>query len=293
MLTRIAVLLFALGLALPVWADPEETVQWIYDSLAGLGPDEYKGLAYLSSPELRSQYFTDSLVAFFEAEDSYRSAGLPGCVAFTFDKPGPVFDAATAQRTLTLSSTYWPDRQDVTASFSNGGEIVRLTYKFLARDDVFKIDDIAGPGWRASRFVCTPRGAAQSDSGSDRSDDGGADPVAYTGGAAQYCYSGQGNALRLDVGEDGRAAFFLKSVQSTGHSCKASGEARWTGEGWRYDAMLESGHCVLEFLVTAGQGLRLADPGFECKPSLCGQRATLDGLVFARSEQIDCAYFRQ
>ncbi|MBL9059783.1 MAG: hypothetical protein JNK88_07150 [Mangrovicoccus sp.] len=35
--------------------------------------------------------------------------------------------------------------------------------------------------------------------------------------------------------------------------------------------------------------LQLADPDCGCKPTMCAQRAVIDGLVFARRSQVDCA----
>lgn len=281
-----ALLLGALCLAPPLRAaGPEDTVRWIYDSLAGLGPAETKGFSYLSAPEQRAQYLSQRMVTWFEADDTFRAQNVPGCLGHSADVPGPGFDAAEINRTLTLDTTYATDRQTVTASFRNGGEVVRITYSFLAEDGFWRIDDVAGPGWRLSRISCRPRGTK-----SPRAEPDETDNPPYTAGAAQYCYAAPDNTLRLDVAADGRAQFALKSLQSGGHSCVASGSAEWIGDGWLYRADLGGWSCRMEIVVTSDLGLRIADRNQDCKPALCGPRATLDGLNFPRGAQVDCAF---
>lgn len=289
-MTRILLALALALAALPARAGyPEDTVAWIYASLTGLGTE--KGLAYLSAPARRADYFSRRIVEFYEADESYTSQGQMGCIDFGLEVSGQDFNAAEIDRTLTISSEDRPGRRIVTASFSNFGEIVRIAYTFIEQDGFWRIDNIAGPGWRLSDMACEARGVAEAQrrEQATKKGDKPAGP-AYTAGAADYCYRTPGDVLRMSVADDGTAAFQLESVQPTGHKCAAEGNAAWTGDGWLYARRLAGGDCRMEILVTAEQGLRLTDGDASCKASLCGPSAKLDGLTFPRASQMDCAY---
>lgn len=286
---RLTVLaMFVTLLAAPLRAaGPEDTVRWIYDSLAGPGAGP-KGLAYLAAPDRRAQYFTARLTAWFEVDDTYRAENLPGCWPHMFDLPTAGADPAEIARTLTLSSTYAPDGQTVTASFSSGGKVARISYAFRAEDGFLRIDDITGPDWQVSRIACAPWGSTEAleDNGSSRPESGSV--PAYNGDAARYCYLAGGDRLRLEVEKDGSARLDLVSRQPTGQNCEARGAAQWTGQGWVLTPPQDAGDCRLEILLTPDRGLRLRDRDFTCKPWLCGPRAVLDGLVFGRGDQVNC-----
>lgn len=280
---RLLFLIPALLLAAPLRASsPEDTVRWIYESLASAGSGP-QGLAYLATPEQREQYFSARMVAWFRINDTYRVEKLPGCWPHMFDVPTADADPAEIARTLTLTSTYAPDRQTVTASFLSHGTLARITYEFVAEDGFLRIDDIAGPGWSVSRITCTPLGG-EPDSTSQ--DSGVA--ATYDAGSARFCYVTGEDRLQLRVQDDGSAELALVSRQSTGHKCEAQGKAGWTGRGWILEAGPGDSGCRLEILLTREQGLRLRDRDFSCKPYLCGPRAVLDGLVFERGDQVDC-----
>ena len=266
-------------------AGPEETVTWIYSSLPSLAAPEDKGLAYFRAPERRGDYFSRRMVAFLDANDSYRGDMMTACIDFALDIPGQDFDAAEIARTLTVTSTGDDARRAVTASFRNFGALVRMTYVFVVEDGFWRIDDIESPEWRLSDIPCTARGTAEAERIADAGDGG----VAYTGGEAAYCYRTAGDQLSLRVTDSGSAQFAFESVQANGHICSGEGEARWTGAGWVHEATLDGGFCRIEFLVTAEQGLRLTDRDWTCKPTLCGARAVIDGLTFPRASQVDCA----
>lgn len=50
---------------------PEETVRWIYQSMAQPGSGQMRGLGYLSSPEQRAHFFSRRFVQFLAANDSH------------------------------------------------------------------------------------------------------------------------------------------------------------------------------------------------------------------------------
>lgn len=271
----------------PVRAEgPEDTVSWIYTSLAALGPADTKGLTYLSAPANRSQYLSQRMVAFYDANDTYSEFQMLACVDYAFDVPGNDFNANEIAQSLTVTSTGDNQARSVTASFRNFGALYRVTYDFIAEEGYWKIDDITGPGYRVSQIDCKAKTALEAEiaQSAEKESQG----AAYPGEAARYCYMTGGDTLQLDVAADGRAQFDVESVQGNGHFCMARGEARWTGVGWVYEETLDGGPCRLEFLITATQGVRLTDADWSCKPSLCGARAALDGLTFDRASQVDC-----
>ncbi|MFC4669203.1 hypothetical protein ACFO5X_11605 [Seohaeicola nanhaiensis] len=291
MATRFLAMVLALCLAGPLHAQsgPEDMVRWIYRSLTGLGTD--KGLAYLSAPERREQYFSGRMVDYYAAEDSYASIGQMGCIDFGLEVGAQDFDAREIDRTLTVTSEERRGRRIVTASFSNFGQLTRIAYHFADQGGFWRIDDISGDGWRVSDLACDARGAAEADRKAKAAKKG--EPVAgpaYTAGAADYCYRSGLDVLRLSVAQDGGAVFDLESAQPAGHTCKAQGAAVWTGDGWVHSNAKSGGDCRLEILITSDQGLRLGDAERGCKAAYCGPTAVLEGLTFPRTSQIDCAY---
>ena len=251
------------------WAQtPEDTVRWIYTSLAQPGSADTKGLSYLASPEQRAQFLSRRMVAFYQANDSYGDDPAGACVDFGLEIPGNDFDISEILRTLSLTMTGDSARTSVIASFSTFGTPAQVVYDFIVEDGYWRIDDIAGPGWRVSQISCSPR----------------------PGGAVSgYCFSNGSDALRLDVAADGSAVFDLESWQANGHSCGAGGYARAMNGGWTYEDVLYGTPCRIDILVTPDQGLRLSDVGGACRRTLCGARAVIDGLIFPRSSQIDCS----
>ena len=253
---------------------PEETVRWIYASRLQPGPDQ--GLSYLSAPTRRRDYFTRRIVAFFDANDTYGDDLMMSCVDFSFDIPGQDFDAQEIIQTLAISSTGDTARQSVTASFTSFGQPAQITYDFIPEDGFWRIDDIAGPGFRVSQMPCQPKSGAGAGTRKE-------------GGGTGYCFQTESSTLRLDVAGDGRATFSLESFQGGGHACGAGGHARPIEGGWAYEESLDGRLCRIELLVTSDGGIRLTDKDWACKPMLCGHRAVLDGLSFPLAAQVNCA----
>lgn len=253
---------------------PEDTVRWIYSSRLQPGPDQ--GLAYLSAPQRRAEYFSRRMVAFYQANDSYGDDLMMACVDFSFDIPGQDFDAQEIMRTLAITSSGDAARHSVTASFSVFGKPAQITYDFIAEDGFWRIDDIAGPGFRVSQIPCQPKSGAGAG-------------TRKGGGGTGYCFQNRHSTLRLDVAGDGRAVFALESVQGGGHVCGAGGPAHPVQGGWVYEERFDGTLCRIELLVTPDGGMRLTDKDWACKPMLCGHRAVLDGLEFPLNTQVNCA----
>ncbi|MFV0512728.1 MAG: hypothetical protein ACK5MY_03685 [Jhaorihella sp.] len=276
-----AVLRFCLGVFIVAAAfarpglgqTPEEIVRWIYLSRAGAGAHGAQGLEYLSDPARRAQFFTQRMVAFLAANDSHGGDIATACLDFAPDIPGNDFDAGEIARTLVLSHAGGAGNQSVTATFTSFGQPARITYDFVAEDGFMRIDDIAGPGYRLSRIPCTARQAAA--------------PVPT--GSGEFCYDTGNSELRLRPAPDGSAAFTLESWQGGGHSCGAEGRARSIAGGWLWEESRYGRPCRLQIALTPDRGIRLGDPGHDCKMMFCGQRAVLDGLAFPPASQVDCA----
>jgi hypothetical protein len=269
----------ALGLllasVLPAAAQsPEEIVRWIYASTVQPQPTAARGLDYLSAPEQRGQYFSRRMVAFYDANDTYGDNLAEACLDFGFAIPGQDYDAAEILGSLAITAAPGADRTRVVARFTTFGQPAEIIYDFIPEDGFWKIDDIAGPGFRASQIPCTPKAASA------------AAP------ADAFCYQTDSSALRLILSGPGAPSFDVSSWQSNGHSCSAQGPVRAVEGGWVHEVDLSGRLCRLGIEITPDQGLRLSDPDFACKMWMCGQRASLDGLTFPRSSQVDCAQMR-
>lgn len=253
---------------------PEETVRWIYHSRLQGGPGP-SGYAYLAAPERRAQFLTRRMVAFHAANDSQRNATGVACVDFGADIPGQDFDPAEIVRTLRLDARGDDRARQVVARFFNFGRPAEITYFFIAEDGFWKIDDIAGPGWRMSQISCPPRSAPP--------------PSASGAPPRLFCFVTASDTMRLALREDGTASFSFDSFQEAGHSCGAEGIARPVPGGWRYEEDFSGRLCVLDIRVASDGGLTLSDVDHGCKLMLCGQRATIDGRAFPLASQVDCA----
>ncbi len=251
---------------------PEETVRWIYQSMAQPGSGQMRGLGYLSSPEQRAHFFSRRFVQFLAANDSHGGDPATACITYGLEIPGNDFDGAEILRTLSLSSETLEAGTSVTATFSTFGTPARVIYDFIVEDGFWKIDDIAGPGYRVSLIPCTPKAA-----------------VTAGAGASSYCYKARDDSLWLDLAPDGSAAFRFDSWQANGHHCGAQGRAVPIAGGWAYDENVAGTACHLEILLTRDQGLELTDRDGLCRQSMCGARAGINGLTFPRSGQVDCA----
>lgn len=245
---------------------PEEIVRWIYTSLSQPGPGESKGLAYLSGPAQRAQYFTRRMQGFYSANESYGDDLAASCVDFAFDIPGNDFDETEIARTLAVTSERSADRMTVIARFSNFGQPAAIAYDFAIEDGFWRIDDIAGPSWRISQIPCSPRTAA-----------------------TEFCFGTERDNFKLQPGADGVASFGLSSWQGNGHSCGVSGTATPTDGGWMFESSNDGQLCRLQFLRTPDGGIRLSDPESACKAYYCGARAALDGMSFEPANRADCA----
>ena len=278
MMVVLAMVLVSLWPAATKAQGPEQTVNWIYTSLTASGP---VGLSYLGARERRAQFLSRRLVAFYEANETYGNDLAAACVDFAFDVPGQDYDAAEIARTLTLSTTGDATRQTVTARFSNFGQPALVVYDFIAEDGFWKIDDIAGPGWRVSLIPCAPRAASAAPAAPAA--------TAPADGSAQYCYVRGDDTLRVDAAANGAARFEFFSVQANGHTCSARGKAQQVQGGWLFIDGTDANACRIGIMVTADGGLAISDPNWVCKPAYCGQRAVMDGLTFPPASRIDCA----
>ncbi|WP_116130784.1 hypothetical protein [Tropicimonas sp. IMCC34043] len=273
LITALAASLIATLSCLPARAQqtPEDLVGWIYLSLQQPGPPGAKGLAWLSAPAQRNQFFSRRMVDFFDANDSHGDDLAEACVDFAFDIPGNDFDEREIARTLSVTSGGDAAHQRVIARFTNFGTPASITYDFVPEDGVWRIDDITGPGWQVSRIPCTAARAAPAPS------------------ANGYCFRTENDTLRLEVGEDGIGLFEFDSWQGGGHSCSGGGVARPVEGGWLYQEDFYGQTCRLGIEPTPDGGIRLSDVGWGCKAALCGARAAIDGLTYPRASQIDCS----
>lgn len=256
---------------------PEALVRWIYASRLDTAPGA-KGFEYLAERTQRDQFLTPRLIAQIAANESYGDNLAEACWDFAFDIPGQDFNAREINTTLQLGTQGDDTRQSVTARFSNFGQPAEVTYLFLAVDGFWRIDDIAGPGWRVSQIPCQPKARRQTDA-----------PA-----AGAYCFATQNSQIRLLLDAKGNAEFQFDAFQTNGHHCGASGLAIAAPDigGWRYSSQKEGYDCQLEIRVTADQGIELKDPEWNCKAYMCGARAVIDGIAFSRQSQIDCAGLR-
>ncbi|WP_299676776.1 hypothetical protein [uncultured Roseobacter sp.] len=248
---------------------PDELIRWVYTSLASANPWAQQGLQYLSAPAQRTHYFTRRMVAFYEANESYGDDLARACVDFGFAVPGNDYDAAEISRTLQVSARTTPERITVEARFSSFGSPAQVTYEFAQEDGFWKIDDIAGEGFRVSQIPCSPKTAS-----------------AAAASADAFCYRRGDDTLRLDLTPGAPPQLQVSSWQANGHSCSGRMSGQEVAGGWDFP---RADGCRLQLRVTPEGGLQLADPDWLCKPGMCGQRAVLDGLNFPRSSQIDCA----
>jgi hypothetical protein len=255
---------------------PEEIVRWIYTSLSLPSEGQAKGLHYLTVPERRGTYLSQRLVRLYETDDLNSNFGddlMRACFERGFEIPGNDYEAAEIARTLTITTEHDAARQRITARFTNFGTPAQIHYDFLVEDGFWRIDDIGYPGWKLSDVTCEPRTAA----------------APAPSGQVGYCYRAGSDDFRLFVAADGRARFTLESWQGGGHLCSGAGSAYPTTGGWVFEQDFYGRLCRLQFQVTPGGGIRLSDPNHDCKMTMCGQRAVLDGLTYARTSQIDCA----
>ena len=247
---------------------PEEIVRWMYSSLSQPGAAETKGLAFLSAPAQRGQYFTTRMRDFYSSNESYGDDLALSCVDFAFDIPGQDFDEDEIARTLAVTSESNGDRMTVIARFTSFDAPAAIAYDFAIEDGFWRIDDIAGPSWRVSQIPCTPRSAA-----------------------TDLCFKTDGDNLKLQPGASGVARFGRSSWQGNGHSCGVSGTASPVDGGWMFERNIDGQLCRLQFLRTPEGGIQLSDPEWACKAHYCGARAALDGMRFAPANRADCATF--
>lgn len=265
----------------PVRADtPEALIQWIYTSLDQPVPAEQKSLPYIMSRAQRGQFFSERMVTLFDNNDTHGGDLASMCLGFPIAIPGQDFDRNEVIRTLQTQAAGDAERQRVVARFTNFSLPAEVTYDFIVENGRWVIDDIAGPGFRLSQVACQPKSAAQ------------APAPAPAPQVTSYCYQDSNQSLRLDVAPDGSATFDFLSFQANGHTCGGQGRAARVPSGWVYEDVLNGRNCKIEFTVTQEQGIRLSDPDWACKPTLCGQRAVIDGLTFTRETQVICSMMR-
>ena len=272
-------LIYAFGLlfvfAAPSEAQsPEDMIRWVYTSLTSNAPASQTGLEYMSSPAQRSNYFTRRMVAFYEANDSYGDDLAQACVDFGFSIPGQDYDATEIVRTLRVSSQPRSASNTVTADFTTFGQPARVVYELVPEDGYWKIDDIAGQGFRVSQIPCSAKPAASQ---------------AQPKQANAYCFQRGDDVLRLDASDDGSARLEFLSWQANGHTCSGRLAGQRDAEGWRFP---DAQGCLLQLRIAADGGVELKDVDWACKPFMCGQRAVVDGVSFPHSSRVDCAEWR-
>jgi hypothetical protein len=271
---RRSILILALVIA---WATPglaqtpEDVVRWIYASLVSDRPWNQQGVSFLRAPSQRGHFFTPRLVTLFEADDSYGDDMAQQCLPFDFAIPGNDFDAAEIVRTLQLNTRTIPGQISVTASFTTFGQPAQVVYDFAQVDGVWKIDDVAGAGFRLSEIDCQPKGSAAL---------AGSEP------ANSYCYARGDDALKVELLPANRARIEISSWQGGGHSCGGRMEGHQVVDGWHFPG--EQG-CFLRLRLGDEGSLNIIDPDWACKRTMCGQRAVLDGMQFPRDSQVACA----
>lgn len=249
---------------------PQDLVQWIYVSLSQPG---LHGVPYLSAPERRQQFFSDRLIRLFAANEFKDANHQPPCIGFGVDVSGQDYDAAEILRTLQIEAVNEGTRQIVHARFRNFGKPEIVSYEFAPVDGHWRIDDIAGQGWRLSEIPCDAANVA-----------------APSTELAGYCYVHDGGTLRIELDSTGAGLFDLEIWAATGHFCGIRGNLTPTTTGWLYQEQLSNGVlCRLELGVTRDQGVRINDPQHDCKSHYCGMKAAMDGTEFPRSSQVDCA----
>ena len=111
-------------------------------------------------------------------------------------------------------------------------------------------------------------------------------PVAINSGDVSGLYCAGDHAMALNETDQGDLRFMVSSAQS-GHHCQAEGTARRTAYGWRYEANMQGTdgeRCAIEF--SAAGSVRLStDAEARCQ-SVCGTRATLNGLTFPADARV-------
>ncbi len=100
-------------------------------------------------------------------------------------------------------------------------------------------------------------------------------------------YCTDNDSLALQEMENGDMRFMISSWQGRGQTCAGEGTARRTPYSWRYEADMRGGdseRCGLA--ISAGGAVRLStDSDARCQ-SLCGARATLNGLAFPQTSRV-------
>jgi hypothetical protein len=111
-------------------------------------------------------------------------------------------------------------------------------------------------------------------------------PAAVNSGDVSGLYCAGDHAMALNETDQGDLQFMVSSAQS-GHHCQAEGTARRTPYGWRYEANMHGAageRCAIEF--SAAGSVRLStDADARCQ-SVCGARATLNGLAFPSGARV-------
>lgn len=250
---------------------PEETIRWIYSSLASGAPAAQTGLDFLSAPAQRDAYFSDRMVTFYRANESYGAAFPDACIDFGFAIPGQDYNGAEILRSLQVSRQETARGLTVFADFVTFGQPARISYDFIAEDGFWKIDDISGANFRVSQIPCTPK----------------ADPPAPSAQspAGAFCYQNGADSLRLGLNGTTATLEFI-SWQANGHSCSGDMTGFAVEGGWMFQGF---GACFLHLRRDANGGLDLIDRDWACKQTMCGQRAVIDGMHFPRASQVDCA----
>ncbi len=111
-------------------------------------------------------------------------------------------------------------------------------------------------------------------------------PAAVESGDVSGLYCSGNHAMALNETDGGDLQFMVSSAQS-GHLCAVEGTARRTPYGWRYEANMRAEateRCAIE--ISSDGAVRLStDADARCQ-SLCGARATLNGLAFPTAARV-------
>lgn len=248
-------------------SSPQDLVRWMYGSLLEGG----QGLALLESPEQRYTYMTPQLASFYDREDTYNGDWESGCRSFGFDIPVGDFDLYEVTETLKLRTVRSSYRMWITAAFSVYDYPVEVMYVFAWDNDAWRLEDIAGDGWRVSQMTCHPRKPSP-------------DWVRGSG----FCYATEDATLVMDMAGWGGASFEFQSWQPGGGYCGGTVWATPTDYGWEFWGDYGGGDCRLGVGRLDDGGLYLQDPDWSCAPQMCQSGGAVDGIAFPAWAQVDC-----
>jgi len=104
-------------------------------------------------------------------------------------------------------------------------------------------------------------------------------------GSFEFCPAAAKDRLSIHRLTDDHARIIVHSYQEHGHECHVDGVANLLPAGLQYCLEHEPGTCLLLTEDAEGLRLKVTLDGAYYVP-FCGSRASLDGLVFAKSARL-------